>query len=65
MPNNIRERFNNFKSRKVSSENTEKIQVDLLEESTLDRNYIVLIIGLCALAKRLRREVRYFGVTLQ
>ncbi len=50
MANNIRKRFNNLKSKKVSSENIEKIQVDLLEESTLDRNYIVLIIGSCAIA---------------
>ena len=62
MPNNIRKRFNNLKSRKASSENIEKIQVDLLEESTLDRNYIVLIIGSCALAKRLRRRFATLGL---
>lgn len=62
MPNNIRERFNNLKSRKVSSENIQKVQVDLLEESTLDRNYIVLIIGSCALAKRLRRRFATLGL---
>lgn len=43
-------RFDNFKSRKVSSDSIQKMQVDLLEESTLDLNYIVLIIGSCAIA---------------
>ncbi len=50
MPNNIRERFNNFKQRKIAPQTLHQMQIELVEESTLDINYIVLILGSCAIA---------------
>ncbi|MEO8893248.1 MAG: DUF389 domain-containing protein [Coleofasciculaceae cyanobacterium] len=50
MYNNIRERFKRFSRRKVSSDDLNQIEIDLLEESTLDSSYIVLIVGSCMIA---------------
>jgi uncharacterized hydrophobic protein (TIGR00271 family) len=48
--NSIRERFNNFSKRKVAPQDLSQIQIDLLEESTLNLNYLVLILGSCVIA---------------
>src|SRR4028118_1521093 len=48
--NNIRERFSHLNSRKVTPQAIHEMQVALLSESTLDLNYIVLILGSCAIA---------------
>ncbi len=48
--NNIRHRFNNFKSRKIPPQQLEEMRSGLLEESTIDLNYIVLILGSCVIA---------------
>ena len=50
MLNSIRERFNNFSRRKVAPQDLNQIQIDLLEESTLNLNYLVLILGSCVIA---------------
>lgn len=50
MRNNIRERFSHLNSRKVTPQILHAMQVALLEESTLDLNYVVLILGSCAIA---------------
>jgi uncharacterized hydrophobic protein (TIGR00271 family) len=47
--NTIRDRFKYFK-RKVAPHDLQQMQVSLLEESTLDINYIVLILGSCVIA---------------
>ncbi len=47
---NIRRRFNNFKRKKVPLQNLEEIRSGLLEESTIDINYVVLILGSCVIA---------------
>lgn len=48
--NNIRERFSNLNTRKVAPQELQQMLVGLLEESTLDLNYVVLILGSCAIA---------------
>jgi len=48
--NDIRERFNYLKQRKIAAQDLDQIQAGLLEESTLDVNYIVLVLGSCAIA---------------
>lgn len=50
MLNNIRGRFSHLKSRKVVTQALQQMQVELLSESTLDLNYVVLILGSCAIA---------------
>lgn len=50
MLDNIRTRFSYFKKRKIESQDIHEMQVGLLEESTLDINYIVLILGSCMIA---------------
>lgn len=50
MRNNIRDRFSYVKSRKVTSQDIQQMHIGLLEESTLDLNYVVLILGSCAIA---------------
>lgn len=50
MYNNIRSRFKHFNRRKVTTEDLNQIQIDLLEESTLNSSYIVLIVGSCMIA---------------
>ncbi|AUT04379.1 TIGR00341 family protein [Nostoc sp. CENA543] len=46
----IRNRFNNFKKRRVSLLQLQEIRNGLLEESTINSNYLVLIIGSCIIA---------------
>lgn len=48
--NNIRERFSYLNSRKVAPQDLHQMLVELVEESTLDLNYVVLILGSCAIA---------------
>lgn len=48
--NSIRNRFNNFKNRRITPQTLEEIRNGLLEESTINVNYIVLIFGSCAIA---------------
>lgn len=43
MRNNIRERFSYLNRRKVAPQELQQMQVELVEESTLDINYVVLI----------------------
>ena len=50
MIKDIKERFNYFKKRKVTPQDIQDMQLGLVEESTLDINYIVLILGSCAIA---------------
>lgn len=47
---NLRSRFSNRFRRKPEPQKLEEILVGLLEESTLDINYLVLIVGSCAIA---------------
>ncbi|MEA5595892.1 TIGR00341 family protein [Rivularia sp. UHCC 0363] len=48
--NGIRHRFNRFKKRLISPQQLEKIRSSILQESTININYIVLIIGSCIIA---------------
>ncbi|BAZ20632.1 hypothetical protein NIES4073_15090 [Kalymmatonema gypsitolerans NIES-4073] len=48
--NNIRHSFNNFKNKRVAPHEIEEIRSGLLEESTIDINYLVLILGSCVIA---------------
>lgn len=50
MLNDIRRRFRYFSNRKVASAELQQCRNGLLEESTLDFNYLVLILGSCAIA---------------
>lgn len=50
MLDNIQNCFSYFKRRKIEPQHLHEIQVGLLEESTLDINYIVLILGSCMIA---------------
>lgn len=50
MLNTIRERFKYLTRRNITSQDINQIQIDLLEESTLDINYVVLILGSCVIA---------------
>lgn len=50
MLNSIRTRFKYFNRRKLPAQDLNQIQLDLLAESTLDINYVVLIIGSCVIA---------------
>lgn len=50
MLHTIRERFKYLTRRNITSQDINQIQIDLLEESTLDLNYIVLILGSCVIA---------------
>lgn len=50
MRNNIRHRFSYVRSRKVAPQDIQQMHIGLLEESSLDLNYIVLILGSCAIA---------------
>lgn len=50
MQRNLRNRFSNFSRRKPEPQKLEEMLVGLLEESTLDINYLVLIVGSCAIA---------------
>ncbi|NJM70004.1 MAG: TIGR00341 family protein [Scytonema sp. RU_4_4] len=48
--NGIRHRFNNFKNQRVPLPQLEEIRSGLLEESTININYTVLILGSCIIA---------------
>ncbi len=50
MLHTIRERFKYLTRRNITSQDINQIQIDLLEESTLDINYVVLILGSCVIA---------------
>ena len=50
MLNTIRERFKYFTKRNITPQDINQIQIDLLEESTLYLNYVVLILGSCVIA---------------
>ena len=47
---NLRSRFSSLSRRKPEPQKLEEMQVGLLKESTLDINYLVLIVGSCAIA---------------
>ena len=46
----LRSRFSNFRWRKPDPQKLEEMQLGLLSESTLNINYLVLIVGSCAIA---------------
>ncbi len=48
--NNIRNRFHNFQNRRLPTQEIEEIRKALLEESTTDNIYLVLIVGSCIIA---------------
>ena len=48
--NNIRQRFNNFKNRKIPPQRLKEMRSGLIEESNININYIVLILGSCVIA---------------
>jgi len=48
--NKIRHHFNNLKNKRVAPHEIEEIRSGLLEESTIDINYLVLIFGSCVIA---------------
>jgi len=48
--NNIRNRFRGFKRKRVEPSQLKQLVHELLEESSLDATYLVLIIGSCAIA---------------
>jgi len=48
--NNIRDRLKYFTRSRIEPQHLKKIRVDLLEESTLDIDYLVLILGSCIIA---------------
>ena len=47
---NISSRFRNFGSKKPEPEKLKQMQLELLEESTLEINYLALTVGSCAIA---------------
>jgi uncharacterized hydrophobic protein (TIGR00271 family) len=50
LPNNIQDRFRNFRNRSCDPNQLQQLQADLLAESTLDSSYLILIVGSCAIA---------------
>ena len=50
MPNNIRDRFRDFRNRGSEPNQTQQLQTELLDESTLDSSYLILIVSSCAIA---------------
>jgi uncharacterized hydrophobic protein (TIGR00271 family) len=50
LANNLRSRFRNFRNKAAEPIQLEKLQADLLAESTLDTSYLTLIVGSCAIA---------------
>src|SRR5918998_5750591 len=46
----MRDRFKYFNRREIAPQDLQQMQVGLLEESTLDINYVVLILGSCVIA---------------
>ena len=64
MLNNIRSRFRYFSNRKVAQRELHECRNGLLEESTLDFNYLVLILGSCAIAVALMPPICVIGLGL-
>lgn len=62
MLDNIRNRFKGVTRTSVQPVQLQQLQTELLAESTPDLSYLVLIVGSCALAKRLRRRFATFGL---
>lgn len=50
LANNLQNRFKYLQNRKVPTQDLQQMQEDLLAESTIDINYIVLIVGSCIIA---------------
>lgn len=50
MINNIRNRFRDFKQKRVEPARLQQLVYELLEESTPNTTYLILIIGSCAIA---------------
>lgn len=50
MLNNIRDRLKYFTRSRIEPQHLSQIRVDLLEESTLNIDYVVLILGSCVIA---------------
>lgn len=50
MLENLRERFHNFRQKRIEPVKIEQLQTQLLAESTPDLTYLVLIVGSCAIA---------------
>jgi uncharacterized hydrophobic protein (TIGR00271 family) len=50
LPNNIRERFHNFRNKQFQILDIQELQAELFTESTLDLSYLILVIGSCAIA---------------
>lgn len=50
MLNNIRDRFKYFTRSRIEPQHLSQIRVDLLEESTLNLDYVVLILSSCVIA---------------
>ena len=48
--NKIQRYFNRFAIKKITSDKLQQLQTELLEESTLDSTYLILIIGSCIIA---------------
>ncbi|KAB8330226.1 DUF389 domain-containing protein [Scytonema tolypothrichoides VB-61278] len=46
----IRERFRNFRQYRLQPGQIQQLQTDLLDESTLNLTYLILIVGSCAIA---------------
>ncbi|AFZ13231.1 protein of unknown function DUF389 [Crinalium epipsammum PCC 9333] len=50
MLSNIRNRFQHFRRKQAKLEQIQQCQLELLDESTLNSSYLILIIGSCAIA---------------
>ena len=50
MSSNIRHRFQYFRRKQAEPAQIQQCQMDLLDESTLNSSYLILIIGSCAIA---------------
>lgn len=50
MPPSIRQRFNFLHKRRVASQDLQSMHEGLIEESTLERIYVILIVGSCVIA---------------
>ena len=50
MLSNIRDRFQYLRGRRAKPAQIQQCQLELLDESTLNSSYLILIIGSCAIA---------------
>jgi uncharacterized hydrophobic protein (TIGR00271 family) len=50
LPNNIRDRFRDFRNRGSDPNQAQQLQTELIDESKLDLSYLILIVGSCAIA---------------